>query len=68
MISVGELRSILKSIDNCQGRTIIKAEDGAILYDEECTAQCMCDSCIEKFMGLLQWAEDDEESDTPLKS
>lgn len=62
--SVSQIRDTLREIDDCKGRTVIKNEDGSINYDEPCTAQVMCDSCLDKFYSLLEWAVEGTEDDT----
>jgi hypothetical protein len=72
-INVAELRKTLLAIDNCQGHAIVKDDaTGETLYDEPCTIQVMCDECIGRLAGLLEWAEDFEEEtkqlELPLRS
>lgn len=66
IISVSELRKTLKDIDNCEEKKHFDYADGTS-EDAPCSVESMCDKCIEKFMGLLQWAvEDIEEAETIL--
>lgn len=63
IISVTELRNVLLEINNCELHAIVKNDDDTIAYDEPCTMQVMCDSCIDKFASLLEWAEDSNEDE-----
>lgn len=57
---VKEVRRILKEIDSCGGTSTGELTDGQ-KWEAPCTIQSMCDSCIEKFVGLMSWADNEEE-------
>lgn len=60
ILSVSEFASILKQINNCKGKATDTGDDGVVIEICDCCMQCLCDSCIDKLAGLLEWAEDFE--------
>lgn len=59
ILSVKEMRNILLEIDNCQATIPVTFADGEN-GDIDCCMQHLCDECIERMTGLLEWAEDME--------
>lgn len=55
--SVSEFRRILLEIDGCSNEVEVTFLDGTP-GKNPCTIQTMCDECVEKFAGMLEWAED----------
>lgn len=56
-INVSELVKTLTEINNCPNtKTEYYADETSSSYP--CCMESMCDSCIDKFAGLLEWAED----------
>lgn len=69
IMSVSELTKILIEINNCDNTKVDNFLDGT-KAEYKCCIESMCNSCIDKMAGLLEWAEDSGASDamenTPL--
>lgn len=58
-ISVKEIKTALTEINDC-GREFEEEYDDGSKGTYVCSIQFMCDDCIDKFAGLLDWATDEE--------
>jgi hypothetical protein len=63
-VSIKEVKAILRQINECKSRAKCFDDKGECVYDEQCTIEIACDDCIERIIGLLDWADDEAPSAT----
>jgi hypothetical protein len=63
IMNIKELRQILVAMNRCDTMQRQEYLD-APAEDVLCNMGQLCDGCIDKLAGLMEWAEDMENSDT----